>query len=402
MNIFKKFYCRAVQTAFKIAIPILPYRNPQQLDSIKALPALLLKKGYTGVLIVTDKSVSTLDSFKLLTDKLKENGIKATIFDETVPNPTIHNAETARQLYLDNNCLAIIGFGGGSPMDCAKIVGARIVKPKTPIRKMKGILKIRKRTPFFIAIPTTAGTGSETTVTAVISDSENNRKYTISDFPLIPDVAVLDPETTKTLPPHLVATTGMDALVHAIEAFIGRSAVKSSSRDALTATSLIFKNLERAYTNPEDNIARHNMLLASHIAGRAFSKSYVGYCHAVAHTLGGQYHIPHGLANAVIIPYILESYGASAHKKLKKLAIAAGIADNNTLPEQAATDFIKAVRDMNARMNIPLKLSGINVKDIPQMAKYAEKEANPLYPVPKLFTAKELEKFYYYVMEESK
>ena len=402
MNLFKKAYCRIYQTAFKLAIPILPYRNPHQLNSIKELPSLLLEKGYKQILVVTDKSVSSLDSFRILTEELKRNGIKATVFDETVPNPTIHNAEKARQLYVDNNCQAIIGFGGGSPMDCAKIVGARIAKPKTPIRKMKGILKIHKKTPFFVASPTTAGTGSETTVTAVISDSENNRKYTISDFPLIPDVAVLDPETTKTLPKHLVATTGIDALVHAIEAYIGRSTVKATKADALKATELIFSNLEKAYNHPEDETARRNMLLASHMAGRAFSKSYVGYCHAVAHTLGGQYHIPHGLANAVLIPYVLESYGASAHKKLKDLAIAAGIADSSTAPEDASKKFIDAIRQMNARMGIPTKLHGIKAEHIPTIAKYAEKEANPLYPVPKLFTAKELEKFYYLVMEEDK
>jgi len=356
MNIFKKIYCRTFQTVFKIAIPILPYRNPRQINSIKELPALLFEKGFKNILIVTDKSVSALDSFQLLAEQLKSNNIKATVFDETVPNPTIHNAEKARQLYVDNNCQAIIGFGGGSPMDCAKIVGARIANPKTPIHKMRGILKIHKKTPFFIAIPTTAGTGSETTVTAVISDSENNRKYTISDFPLIPDVAVLDPETTKTLPKHLVATTGMDAMVHAIEAYIGRSTVKATKADALKATELIFSNLEKAYNHPEDETARRNMLLASHMAGRAFSKSYVGYCHAVAHTLGGQYHIPHGLANAVLIPYILESYGASAHKKLKDLAIAAGIAYKSTPTEIASRDFIQMIRDMNKRMDIPEKL----------------------------------------------
>ncbi len=399
MNIFKKVYCRTFQTVFKLAIPILPYRNPQILNSVSEVAPLLVQKGCDSILVVTDKPVSRLPVFETLMNNLAESGIKATVFDETVPNPTVHNVEQARLLYLKNGCRAIIGFGGGSPIDCAKIVGARISKPKQPISKMKGILKIHKKTPFFIAIPTTAGTGSETTVTGIITDSDKNFKFTINDFPLIPDVAVLDPEATKTLPRHLVSTTGMDALTHAVEAFIGRSTVKSTKKDALEAIELISKNLEEAYNSPENQEARRNMLYASHIAGRAFSKSYVGYCHAVAHTLGGQYHIPHGLANAVLLPYVLESYGKSAHKKLKGLAIAAGIATENTEASVAAKSFIEMVRDMNKRMEIPEKLKGINTEDISFLASYAEKEANPLYPVPKLFTAKELKKFYYDVME---
>lgn len=399
MNIFKKIYCRAFQTVFKIAIPILPYRNPKLLDSVADVASVLREKKYNSILVVTDQQVSTINAFEQLISELKSSGITVTVYDKTVPNPTIHNVEDATQLYTQNNCQAIIGFGGGSPMDCAKAVGARIAQPQKSIQKMKGILKVVKKTPFFIAIPTTAGTGSETTVTAVISDSEKNRKYTINDFPLIPDVAVLDPEVTKTLPKHLISTTGMDALVHAIEAYIGRSTVKSSRKDALEATKLIFTYLKESYNKPENTPVRRHMLHASHMAGRAFSKSYVGYCHAVAHTLGGKYHIPHGLANAVLIPYVLESYGKTAHKKLKDLAISAGLANKQTSAETAASDFIQMIRTLNKSMGIPEKLNGIKKEDIPILSKYAEKEANPLYPVPKLFTAKELEKFYYDVME---
>lgn len=399
MNFLKKIYCRVFQTCFKLAIPILPYRNPQILDSVAEVAPLLTQKGFDSILIVTDEPISKLQVFEALKNSLIEKGINSVVFDETVPNPTVHNVEDARLLYIKNNCQAIIGFGGGSAIDCAKIVGARIAKPNMPISKMRGILKIHRKTPFFVAIPTTAGTGSETTVTSVITDSEKNFKFTISDFPLIPDVAVLDPDTTKTLPPHLVSTTGMDALTHAIESYIGRSTVKSSGTDALEATALISKYLKESYDNPENIEARRNMLHASHKAGRAFSKSYVGYCHSVAHTLGGQYHIPHGLANAVLIPYVLEAYGETAHKKLKDLAIAAGIADKSTSDEIAAKNFIQWIRNMNKNMDIPDKLQGIKKEDIPTLSVYAEKEANPLYPVPKLFTANELEKFYLDVME---
>ncbi len=399
MNIFKKIYCRTFQTIFKLAIPILPYRNPKILESVADIANLLKEKQYDNVLIVTDKQVKKIGTFEQLISSMERAEINVSIYAETVQNPTVHNVENAAQLYKTNKCRAIIGFGGGSPMDCAKAVGARIAKPNKPLQKMKGILKIRKKTPFLIAIPTTAGTGSETTVTSVITDSEKNYKFTINDFPLIPDVAVLDPEVTKTLPKHLVSTTGMDALTHAFEAYIGGSTVKSTQKDALEATGLISTYLKEAYDHTENIKARRNMLYASHMAGRAFSKSYVGYCHAVAHTLGGQYHIPHGLANAVLLPHILEEYGKAAHKKLKNLAIAAGIADASTSAEDAAKDFIQMIRDMNKSMEIPEKLSGIKIEDIPTLSAYAEKEANPLYPVPKLFTAKELEKFYYDVME---
>ena len=242
--------------------------------------------------------------------------------------------------------------------------------------------------------------GSETTLATVITDDKNYHKFPISDFPLIPRVAVLDPEMTRSLPPHMTSTTGMDALTHAIEAYIGRSTTRQTRADALRAAKLIAENLENAYRDGSDMTARANMLQAAFLAGGAFSKSYVGYCHAVAHSLGGMYHIPHGLANAVLLPYVLESYGPAIYKKAKDIAIAMGIADASTGEEAAAKELIVHIRQMNSRMGIPTKLSGIQEKDIPQLAAYAEKEANPLYPVPVLMTREELKQFYYDVMEE--
>lgn len=381
-----------------MAIPILPYRNPEILDSATEIPLYLKGENIERVLIVTDKSINGLGLIKPLSEALEAEKIKYFIYDETVPNPTVENVEAAKEIYINNNCKALIGFGGGSAIDCAKMVGAKIARPKKPISKMEGILRILKKTPLFIAVPTTAGTGSETTVTAVITDEKTGHKFPVSDFCLIPDVAVLDSEVTKNLPAGLTATTGMDALTHAVEAYIGRSTVKSTRKDSLEAVSLISQNLEKVYVDGSNLIARQNMLLASHLAGRAFSKSYVGYCHAVAHSLGGKYKIPHGLANAVLLPYVLESYGESIHKPAKDIAVAMGIADKETPTEKATKLLIEKIRKMNKNMGIPQKLSGIEKSDIPELAAYAEKEANPLYPVPKLFTAKELEKFYYDVM----
>lgn len=400
MNILRKIYCRAFQGVFRLAIPILPYRTPIQLDSVSKVGDLLISKGIKRVLIVTDEFLSSGNITSKLLDALSSGDLEYFIFDKTVPNPTTDNVEAARRLYLDNKCEGIIGFGGGSSIDCAKAVGARIARPKKSISDMEGILKVCRKTPFTAAIPTTAGTGSETTLATVITDSETRHKFPINDFALIPDAAVLDPEITRTLPPHLTAATGMDALTHAVEAYIGRSTVGSTRSVAIAAIKLIFENIETAYSDGDNMKARENMLNAAFLAGNAFSKSYVGYCHAVAHSLGGRYNTPHGLANAVILPYVLESYGSSAHKKLKKLAVEAGLCSSRTDDAQAATVFIQKIKELSKNLDIPQKLSGISPKDIPKLAKYADKEANPLYPVPKLMSDCELEKFYYDIMEE--
>lgn len=398
----KAVFCRVFQTAFRVALPILPYREPEIIHSCAELDKVITKERISSVLIVTDKGIVNNDLVKSVENALNENRVPYSIYADTQPNPTVRNVEDALNAYKANKCDALIAVGGGSAMDCAKAVGARAVYPKKTVGQMKGILRVLRRLPTLIAIPTTAGTGSETTLAAVITDSEIKHKYALMSFPLIPHYAVLDASLTYCLPPHLTATTGVDALTHAVEAYIGRSTSKETRRLALEATKLIFENIETAYKDGNNHKARENMLHAAYKAGVAFSKSYVGYIHAVAHSLGGKYGTPHGLANAVIMPYVLESYGKSAYKKLHKLGIAAGVAIEEDTPITGAIKFINAVKALNANMNIPTKLSGIQKEDIPVLAKYAEKEANPLYPVPKLMTAKELEQFYYQVADWSK
>lgn len=216
----------------------------------------------------------------------------------------------------------------------------------------------------------------------------------MNNFTMIPYYAVLDPQVTYSLPPSLTATTGMDALTHAVEAYIGQSTTKETRKLALQATKLIFKNILVAYQDGTNQQARANMLKAAYKAGIAFSKSYVGYIHAVAHSLGGQYNIPHGLANSVLMPIVLEKYGKSVYKKLSELAVAAELCTEETPIEEAAKIFIEEIKRMNKKMNIPEKLQGIKEEDIKIMAQHADKEANPLYPVPKLMNAKELEQLY--------
>lgn len=399
MNPLKKIYCRLFQTGLKIALPFLPYRKPGIVGSVKALPEIILKKKCSNVLIITDAGIRKLGLTRRLEKALDHAEISYCIYDKTVANPTTDNVAEARDLYLNMGCDCIIGFGGGSSIDCAKAVGARIAKPKQSLAKMKGILKVHKKLPLLMAVPTTAGTGSETTLAAVITDAQTRHKYAINDFPLIPRYAVLDPKVTLSLPPFITATTGMDALTHAVEAYIGNSTTYGTRKDALMAVKLIFENIDTVYEDGGNVDARRSMLHASFYAGCAFTKSYVGYVHAIAHSLGGEYNVPHGLANAVILPMLLEAYGEKIHKKLARLAVAAGLAGQETPYAEAAGLFIQAVKDMKKRFGIGDHIPEIQETDIPKLAHYADKEANPLYPVPVLMNAAELEQFYYKLME---
>lgn len=401
MNIFSRIFCRTFQASFRLALPFLPYREPQIVSSCSDLDGVFEDQKIASVLIVTDKGIVKNGLVNPLEQVLKKCNVRFTVYDGTQPNPTVGNVEEALRLYHGNHCDALIAVGGGSSMDCAKAVGVRVAYPKNTIDQKKGILRVIRKLPTLIAIPTTAGTGSETTLAAIITDSEKQHKYAIMSFPLIPHYAVLDAKLTYSLPPHLTSTTGMDALTHAVEAYIGRSTTRETRRLALEATKLIFENIETAYADGHNHIARENMLHSAYKAGIAFSKSYVGYIHAVAHALGGQYGTPHGLANAVILPYGLQDYGRSAHKKLHQLGIAAGVSTEEDSHEAGAQKFIDAIRALNEKMGIPTKISGIKQEDIPTMASHAAKEANPLYPVPKLMTRKELEGFFYQIADWS-
>lgn len=401
MFFLKSLFCRVYQTGFRIAIPFLPYREPETIKSCTQLGTVFEKKKISSVLIVTDVGIVSNGLLAPIKSVLESEKISYTVYDGTLQNPTVQNVEDALELYRENVCNAIIAIGGGSAMDCAKAVGARAAYPKRTVGQLCGKLKIWRKLPTLIAIPTTAGTGSETTLAAMITDTVSHRKYAMMSFPLIPDYAVLDASLTYSLPQHLTATTGIDALTHAVEAYIGRSTTKETRRLALIAVKLIFANIENAYTNGNNHRARENMLRAAFKAGIAFSKSYVGYIHAIAHTLGGKYGTPHGLANAVIMPYILEAYGKSIYKKLYRLGIAAGVCDSGMTYREGAEKFIESVKKLNRNMGIPDRISGIKEEDIPHLARHAEKEANPLYPVPKLMTARELERFYYQIADWS-
>ena len=382
----KKAFFRVYQQAFRAGMCALDWSEPTLLEgpgAIRKLPEFIKSKGLSKVLVVTDKGLMGLHLLDSLFEELDKAGVEYVVYDGTQPNPSIENIEDARALYVDNNCQGVIAFGGGSPMDCAKVAAARVTNPKIPVRKMRGVLKLHHKLPPFFAVPTTAGTGSETTLAAVVSDTATHEKNAINDPRLRPKFAVLDPELTVGLPPHITSTTGMDALTHAVEAYIGKSNVKSTEIYAEKATKMIFENIEKVYSNGKDIEARDQMLKASFYAGQAFTRAYVGYVHAIAHNLGGQYGVPHGLANAIILPYVLEYYGETAHKRLAKLAEIAGVKTTGSDKEKAEA-FIEAIKTLNKNMNIPDGFDMVQEKDIPIIVERALKEGNPLYPVPKI------------------
>lgn len=388
-------FCRTYQKVMYVAEYVLPWNFPKIVNgagSIKKAAKILQQGNINNVIIVTDKGLTGIGLLNTLYQSLDDAGIRYCVFDGVQPNPTIQNIEDAREMYIENGCQGIIAFGGGSPMDCAKAMAARIVNPKKSVASMGGLLKVGKKIPPMIAVPTTAGTGSETTLAAVVSNPETHEKYPINDPHLLPAYAILDPELTVGLPKHITSTTGMDALTHAVEAYIGQSNTKDTEQKAKDAVKLIFRYLTKAYDDGSDIMAREKMLLASHYAGIAFTRAYVGYVHAIAHTLGGFYGIPHGLANSVILPYVLDYYGETAYERLAQLADVAELHPEDTSVKGKALAFIQAIRDLNTYMQIPTGFDKIKEEDIPILVKRALHEGNPLYPVPKIMNKADCEK----------
>lgn len=391
MNGIQKGCVRIFQFGLKVGLQILSIPEPKLLSgtgSLVQLPAKASGLGLHHLLIVTGKHVSTMPQFDQLLHNLQKHQIQYTLFKDVSPNPTVCNAQQARKLYIDSGCDGLIAFGGGSPIDCAKAAGALIASGKD-LHQLKGYFKVGKKLPPLLAVPTTAGSGSEATLAAVITDTNLHDKYAINDPKLIPIIAVLDPELTVSLPAQTTASTGMDALTHAVEAYIGRCGTHYTDEKAKTAVQLLFENLYAAYQDGSNLDARGNLSLASYDAGCAFTRAFVGYVHAIAHALGGLYNVPHGLANAILLPYILEFYGNSVQHKLAQLALQIHIGTAEE-PQNVLSDrFISEIRKLNRNMGIPLTVQELRQEDIPQLAAHAMQEANPFYPVPKIMDQKQ-------------
>ncbi len=397
VNAFFKFYCRAYQAAMRVGLKFITFREPQTLNSMAELADTVKKEGLTSVLIVTDDVLhNKLMMLEGLKEDLASKQINFVVYDKVVPNPTTVNVAEGYALYGENNCQGIIAVGGGSAMDCAKGIGCRVASPNKTIPQLQGYLKLTlqfgKKLPPLFAVPTTAGTGSETTVAAVITDPETHMKASINDPKLIPLYAVLDPSLTVKLPKHITSTTGMDALTHAVEAYVGHSNTDNTRDKAVKCTKLVFENLEKVYEDGENIKLRKNMQYAAYFGGIAFTRAYVGNVHALAHKLGGLYNTPHGLANAVILPYVLDYYGKTAEESLAELANAVGIKGVDNAAK--ARLFIAAIREMNKNMNIPETLDCIKEEDLDTLATNAFNEANPAYPVPKIMSIEDMKEIY--------
>ena len=385
---------RITQGIFYVVRPLLPWREPTLLRTYEELTQILTNKKISKVFIVVDKNLEKMKLHHALLEKLTNHKIQFTTFSEVTPNPTISQVEKALVAYHTFQAQAIIGFGGGSPLDVAKALGARVAKPNQSLLKMGGIMKVGRKTPLMFAIPTTAGTGSETTLAAVIVDENTKRKYAINDHALIPHYALLVPELTFGLPPFITATTGMDALTHAVEAYLNHGGTKFTNDKAINAVRLIFENLVVVFNEPSNLKARANMQQAAYDAGVAFTRNYVGYVHALSHPLSAFYGLPHGYVNALILPIMLEEYGSKIYKKLARLAHESGAITLEASDHVVAQLFISKIKEMNVRFGIGTTIKEIQTEDIPTLAAYANKEARPLYPTPVLYSNKKLEEIY--------
>lgn len=401
----KKVFCRAFQYVMKYGMYVLPWRVPKVLRGpgcVKKLPMSVKRRGFRKVLIVTDSTLMKLGLLDSMLDAMKEADLPYVIYDGVASNPTDENVESGVAMFKYNGCDCMIAFGGGSPMDCAKGIGARIARPRKKVRNMQGLFRVLRPIPVIFAVPTTAGTGSETTIAAVITEAVTHHKASMNDLCLMPRYAVLDPELTKGLPPQVTSTTGMDALCHAVEAYTNNTYNSALEKKMCRkAVRLIYDNLYRAYTDGSDMEARQNMQEAAFLAGRAFTRGSVGYVHAIGHTLGGLYGTPHGLAMSILLPHVMRAYGKAAHKRLAELCDVCGLEAADDSAAAKAETFIRWIEDLKEQMNIPERLDMVREEDVDQIVEWAEKEGNPLYPVPVIWSRQEFKEFILSVREEN-
>ncbi len=381
MNLLHLWY-RTYQCVFGLGARLLPWRRPETVTgpgSLARIPALLTKCGTRRPVVAASRRQCADPAFQQMLSRLEGYAL----FSDIQPNPPVSAVEAAAALYRREGCDSLVAVGGGSPMDTAKAAAALLARPDRTLSQLAGLLKVRRPIPPFIAVPTTAGTGSETTIAAVVTGADHH-KYAVSDLCLIPRCAVLDPLLTVSLPPRTTAETGMDALTHAVEAYLSRFyPTRQTDHLAEEAVVTIFRTLEHACAHGDDVDARQALLTASYQAGAAFTRASVGNVHAIAHTLGGLYGVGHGLANAVLLPVVLRDYGPAAYRKLARLAELVGLPGGTD--GEKADAFIDAILAMNARLGIPTGFSCIREEDLPQMAAWAAKEANPTYPVPVIY-----------------
>ncbi len=378
----------AVMRAAGVVVRLLPIPQPTMMvgpGSSARLGQAINDFGHNRVLVVTDPVVSKLGLMAPLLQALKAGGTEFVVFDQITPDAPIALIEKGVAVFQAQACDAIVAFGGGSAIDAAKTIGLAAANHKHPAQ-LVGYFKGRRAPAPIYAVPTTAGTGSEVTVAAVISDPETNRKLVIADTRIVPRMAALDPTLMVGLPPDITAATGMDALTHAIEAYVGHWGTALTDRLALSAVGMIFESLPVAHVHGHDLAAREKMALASNYAGQAFTRANVGYVHAIAHQLGGLYHTPHGLANAIMLPQVLRFLSPAIQPKLAVLALRAKVGKKTDDEAVLAQKFLNAIDAMNTRLGIPATLDALRDEDVPALARAACREADANYPVPLYMT----------------
>lgn len=345
--------------------------------------------GYGKVLIVTDNFLDSSGLLDGIKGKLGEQGVEFAVFDGVLPDPAFDQVQKGEAMLRAERCQAIVAVGGGSVLDAAKMM-AMLHNNPGDLESFDGIQKCKRPGLPLFAIPTTAGTGSEITLAAVITDPVTHRKIPIVDSKMIPGYLALDAEIMKGLPPGITAATGMDALTHAVESYLSTASNESTEAHARAATRLIFKYLPRAYRDGSDMEARDGMALASFYAGAAFTKTSVGYVHGIAHQLGRLCGTPHGNANAMVLPEVLAAYGDCVHDRLADLAVLTGSGELAEGSAALAAKFIQAITDMRTEMALPLQPEGLQPADIPGIVDEAIAEAGSLYPVPRYMSPEEL------------
>lgn len=369
----------------KIGTMLLPFRDPHLFQGQGATTRLCQSAADDGVqklLLVTDAQLVKIGLVAEIEQQLKAAGVEAVVYDGVLPDPTIAQIEAGLDQYQQHQCQAVLAVGGGSSIDAAKVIAAR-AKNKKPIRKMAGLFRITWGMAPMYAVPTTAGTGAEVTAAAVVSDPEAVKKFALVDPRLIPHKAALDGALMTGLPAHITAATGMDALTHAIEAYISNNAYWMTNKTAIAATQLIFQYLPRAVANGDDLEARHKMAEAAHLAGIAFTKAGVGYVHAISHNLAAHYHTPHGLTNAIVLPHVLDYSKPKCWQRLAALAKHCNMQRDGETDYELAERFIARIRQMNAEFGIPDHYQQLQAEHIPAIANGALKEARFTYAVPR-------------------
>jgi alcohol dehydrogenase class IV len=368
---------------FRRLSKLVPDRVPPTFvgpDATAELCASIARSGVRKLLVVTDAELVRIGLVDRVGEALRVAGVAWAVYDGVEPDPTLAHVAAGLARLEAEGCDAVLAVGGGSPMDAAKVIAAAATNGGDAAR-LEGMFKVRRPPLPLFALPTTAGTGSEVTLAAVVSDPETHTKKFFVDPKLLPAMAALDPTLMTGLPPRVTAATGMDALTHAVEAFLSRTATPQTDAWALAAVRLVFDNLPAAHATGSDVQARKAMALASWYAGLAFGRTSVGYVHAIAHTFGALYGTPHGLANAIALPNVLEFSFASTRPRLARLAEAIGL--EGASEEEKARAFVAAVRDLKAKVDVPVTLDALRPEDVPRIARLALAEAHLNYPVPR-------------------